>query len=403
MNIIFLSYTYWPPDFGGELMTTIERLESLARRGHRVTVLTSGHPGFPSRGVDRGLEVRRSPAVGRSRPARALRRLAFFLWSLVQLGQLRGDAVHLGDMPGGGRVANAFMAWAYGWLAKAKKSRTVAVVSLMESGEQAWNTQGSQRLWKDFYFRNVDHIVGVSPVLYRAIKGRYPARAVLMVPAARDDIFAPLSPEERQRLRAAWGVPHGGVVFLFLGSVGRRKGFDLLAEAFARLAPEHPDWFLWVIGPRTRAESQNLDEAEVREVTASLAGLEAQVRYFGRVDDRVELARILGAGDVFVLPTRREGMPLAPVEAMSTGIPVIITRIPGVTDLANVDGETGLYIPVGDAEALRRAMERLGSDPALRKRMGQNAVHRVREAFSWEPYVDRWERLYRDGCVEPDE
>jgi len=176
----------------------------------------------------------------------------------------------------------------------------------------------------------------------------------------------------------------------------------LLAPAFAGRAPEHPNWLRWVGGPGTRAESQNLDEAEVREVGAPLAGLEAQVRWWGRIDDRRELARILGAGDVFVFPSRREGFGLAPVEAMAAGVPVIISRIPGVTDLANVEGETGLYIPPNDAEALREAMERLGSDPELRRWMGQNAVRGVREAVSWEPYVHRWERLYREGRVEPE-
>ncbi|MBC7225452.1 MAG: glycosyltransferase family 4 protein [Anaerolineae bacterium] len=235
------------------------------------------------------------------------------------------------------------------------------------------------------------------------MKRHFPEKAVLILNAIRDDIFVPLDHEMRRRVRAGLGAKEDDVIFSFLGTVCRRKGFDLLAQAFAELAPKHPNWLLWVIGPRTRAESQNLDEAEVREVTAPLAGLEAQVRYFGRVDDRVELARMLGAGDVFVFPSRREGFGLAPVEAMAVGMPVIIARIPGVTDLANVEGETGLYIPPNDAEALRQAMERLGSDPALRQRMGQKAVQRVREAFSWEPYIDRWERLYRDGRVEPDD
>lgn len=402
MNIVFVSSIYWPPHFGGELMTTIERFESLAQRGHRVTVLTSGHPGFPPRAEDRGLEVLRSPAVGTSRPARLLRRACFFFWSLWQLRRFRFDALHLGSMPGMDVWTSALAAWAYGRLAKAKGARTVTVHALAESEQEAWSTKGLQGMWKSIYFRYVDHIVGVSPYLWEAIKVRYPARAVLMVPAARDDIFAPLASEERQALRRRWGVSKDDVVFLFLGSVGRRKGFDLLAQAFAQLAPEHPNWHLWAIGPRTRAESQNLDEAEAREVTAPLAGLDAQVRYWGRVDDRYELAKVLGAGDVFVFPSRREGFGLAPVEAMATGVPVIITRIPGSTDLANVEGETGLYVPPNEAEALRQAMERLGGDPELRQRMGRNAVRRVREAFSWEPYVNRWERLYRDGRVEPE-
>ncbi|MGQ9517899.1 MAG: glycosyltransferase family 4 protein, partial [Anaerolineae bacterium] len=213
-------------------------------------------------------------------------------------------------------------------------------------------------------------------------------------------IFTPLEEETRRHVRAEFGAGEEDVVFTFLGTVCRRKGFDLLAEAFASLALQHPNWRLWVIGPRSYAESQNLRDEEAQAVMAPLRGLDFQVRYFGRVDDRAKLARLLGASDVFVFPSRREGFGLAPVEAMAAGVPVILARIPGVTDLANLEGETGLYVPPDDAEALRQAMERLGSDPALRQQMGQRAVQRVREAFSWEPYIDKWERLYHDGHPE---
>lgn len=400
MKITFVSYAYWPPHFGGELLLTIERLQALAQRGHGVAVLTSGNPGFPSREEDGSLRILRSPVVGTGRPARLLRRIVFFLWSLWHLRRLPCDALHLGGMPGVEVWTDALAAWAYGRLAKAKGARTVAVHALAESEEEAWSTKGLQGVWKGLYFRRVDHIVAVSPSLYEPLARWKRDKAVLILNAVRDDIFKPLSAEERQRVRAEHGAGEGDVVFTFLGTVCRRKGFDLLAEAFASLALQHANWRLWVIGPRSYAESQNLRDEEAQAVMAPLRGLDAQVRYFGRVDDRAELARLLGAGDVFVFPSRREGFGLAPVEAMAAGVPVIIARIPGVTDLANLDEETGLYVPPDDAEALRQAMERLGSDPALRGWMGQKAVQRVREAFSWEPYVDRWERLYRYGYVE---
>ena len=400
MNIILVSSTYWPPHFGGELKIAIERLQTLAQRGHRVTVLTSGCPGFPAKAVDRGLEVLRSPVIGRSRPARLLRHLVFFGWALRHLAQGRYDAVHLGSMPGVDLATDALAAFILAGIARPRGARTVTVHALADSETATLDLSGIRGFWKRLYYRNIDHIVAVSPALHAPLQAHFPQKAVLIWNAVRDDIFVPLDDATRQRVRAEAGIREDEVVFTFLGTVCRRKGFDLLARAFARLAPGHPDWHLWVIGPRTRAESQNLDEAEAQEVAAPLAGLEGQVRYFGRVDDRHALARLLGASDVFVFPTRREGMPLAPVEAMAAGVPVILSRIPGVTDLASVEGETGLYIPPSDAEALRQAMEHLGSDPALRQRMGRNAIRRVQEAFRWEPYVDRWEHLYQNGCAE---
>ena len=118
------------------------------------------------------------------------------------------------------------------------------------------------------------------------------------------------------------------------------------------------------------------------------------IKYWGRIDNRDELTTILASSDVFVFPSRKEGMPLAPMEAMSAGVPVIISRIPGVTDQASIEGVTGRYIQVNDADELRNAMIELGSDPELRKRMGRAARQRIEQEFGWEKHIDEWEALY---------
>jgi glycosyltransferase involved in cell wall biosynthesis len=87
------------------------------------------------------------------------------------------------------------------------------------------------------------------------------------------------------------------------------------------------------------------------------------------------------------------------MEAMAVGLPVIIARIPGVTDLANIDGETGYYIPQGDLGALKDAMIRLGSNESLRRQMGQRAAEVIRESFGWEQHVTNWLKLYDGGAA----
>jgi glycosyltransferase involved in cell wall biosynthesis len=222
----------------------------------------------------------------------------------------------------------------------------------------------------------------------------------LLIPCGiRDNIFTRCSNPAREDLRSGHKAGHDDVVFAFLGSVGRRKGFDVLANAFAELAPTHPRWRLWVIGPRTRVENQNIDEREVAEVTSPLKDLQNRVKFWGRLDVRHTLSRILSASDVFVFPSRREGMGIAPMEAMAVGVPVVVSRIPGVTDLANVEGETGLYVPPGDLAGLKAAMLRLGTDEELRKRMGARAAQVVREGFAWEQHVTKWMKLYEGDAV----
>lgn len=399
MKILFASYAYWPPDFGGELLISIERFESLAQRGHQIIVLTSGQPGFPSREERDGITILRSPVIGRRRFARLVRRIVFAFWVLYYLLRLDYDVLHWLSLSGINLASDAVIAWIFGWVAHRQGARVITVHALADQEQRTLDLQGARRKWKRVLLGQVDHIVAVSPALFQPLAMHFPGKAVLIVYGVRDDLFTPLD-QERSALRQQNEVPPEGIVFSFLGSVGRRKGFDVLAQAFAELAPDHPDWRLWVIGPRSHQESQNIVDQEVEEVCQPLQAVPEQVRYWGRINDRPRLAQILAASDVFVFPSRREGMGVAPLEAMSAGVPVIIARLPGITDLANIEGKTGLYVEPGNVEQLKDAMRRLGEDAELRRRMGRAARQRIVEAFSWDQYVSRWEQLYARGEIE---
>jgi len=391
---VFLSFTYWPPDFGGELLLSIERFQTLAESGHSVVALTrhleDGGPG-PRNG---GINIMRCPVAGRGTVART----AYLAWSVKTLLRLPFQVLHLGTMPGRRKPLAALEACLYGRIARAKGARAISVFSLAEDDMAVWRMGGKDSLVKPIYYRNIDHIVAVSPQLFRAVSQWRPAKSVLITNGVRDDLFTPLSADERRALRERFGIPQDGVVFITIGSAGYRKGYDLLAQAFARLAGTHHKWFLWLVGPMSRAEGCATNEQKIAEMMAPLRQFEAQVRSFGRINDRNEIRRLLGASDVFVFPTRREGIGVAPMEAMAVGLPVVVSRIPGVTDVASVDQETGLLVPVGDAEALAQAMERLGTDTGLRSAFGTKGRQRINEGFSWRGHIAQWERLYSKGA-----
>jgi len=100
-----------------------------------------------------------------------------------------------------------------------------------------------------------------------------------------------------------------------------------------------------------------------------------------------ELERLYDRAAVVVLPSYREGLPLCVLEAMAHGRPVVATAVGGIPQLVE-DGRTGLLVEPGDAEALRSALERLLSDPELRRRMGRAARARVQRMCSWERVTD---------------
>ena len=127
-------------------------------------------------------------------------------------------------------------------------------------------------------------------------------------------------------------------------------------------------------------------ESEIRRL-----GLTGVVDLAGERDDVTE---ILAASDVFVLSTRSEGLPMAVLEAMAAGLPVVASRVGGLPELV-LDGETGLLVPPGQPAALAVALETLLDDPALRERLGAAGRARVQTHFALEPFRDAHRELYR--------
>jgi glycosyltransferase involved in cell wall biosynthesis len=107
-----------------------------------------------------------------------------------------------------------------------------------------------------------------------------------------------------------------------------------------------------------------------------------------------DLQRLYARAAVVACPSRREGFGVACLEAMAHGRPVVATDVGGLRDLV-VDGETGVVVPPRDPAALRRALERLLSDAALRRRLGAAGRERARERFSWGVVTDATVEAYR--------
>jgi glycosyltransferase involved in cell wall biosynthesis len=108
------------------------------------------------------------------------------------------------------------------------------------------------------------------------------------------------------------------------------------------------------------------------EALLSGAGLGKRLHLLGYRDD---VPALMAAADLFVLPSRFEGLPMSVIEAMLTGLPVVACDVRGPAEQV-VDGATGLLVPVGDATALAAALRQLAADAELRTRMG--AAGRVR-------------------------
>jgi len=172
-------------------------------------------------------------------------------------------------------------------------------------------------------------------------------------------------PAEARVLRQKLGLGSTDLVVACVAEFNSNKNQAQLIGAWPRVIREIPRAQLLLVGEGP------LREALQKEVVRARI---PNVQFLGHRGD-VEV--ILSASDVFVLPSRREGLPRSIQEAMATGKPVIATDVRGSRDLVE-DGVTGLLVEVGDATGLAQAITRLLRDNELRMRMGRAAQVRVR-------------------------
>lgn len=187
-------------------------------------------------------------------------------------------------------------------------------------------------------------------------------------------------PERRPETRDALGVPQDALLVVWHGRIDfPQKGIDVLLDAWgpvrSRMADQPPYLLLIGSGPHDdalRERLRALDDPAIMWID----------EYIG---DRSQMRRFLSSADLYVFPSRGEGQPSAPLEAMACGLPVVAADANGVPDIFE-DGEAsgGVVVPRGNAPALADAMVDVLRDPARRQRLAMRAQARVADAFSLE-------------------
>jgi glycosyltransferase involved in cell wall biosynthesis len=171
-------------------------------------------------------------------------------------------------------------------------------------------------------------------------------------------------------------------VIIAAGRLLPQKGFDLLLDAFHAVARRHPDWQLWIFG-----DGPLHDELDVRLARLNLTG-RAHLKGFV---ERLDLHFV--ASSMFVLSSRFEGLPMAMLEAMAAGLPVVAFDCPTGPAEVISHGRSGLLVPALDARALADAMCELIENPTRRRAMG-TAAREESGRYSIGAIAQRWESLF---------
>jgi glycosyltransferase involved in cell wall biosynthesis len=230
--------------------------------------------------------------------------------------------------------------------------------------------------------RGADLVLAVSGDLADNAR-RAGARDVRVLPA----VAPPLAPAQRSRadVRAGLGLDEGRPLIVAIGRLHPQKGYDVLLDAAGRWGGREPAPLVAVAGDGPLHE----------ELAARITAERLPVRLLGRRDD---VADLLGAADVCVLPSRWEGSPFTAQEALRSGTPLVSTRAGGLPELVGPGAE---LVPVGDPGALADAVDRVLDDPSHAARLAEAGR---RQADTWPDEAGAARRLvavYRELLGAP--
>jgi glycosyltransferase involved in cell wall biosynthesis len=266
---------------------------------------------------------------------------------------------------------------------------TAARVPVIVSGIRVADKRSRARLWID---RVTDRLVTQHVCVSRDVAdfcttlGSLPSEKIRVIPNGVDfERYANAAPADLTQ----FGVPQGSRVLLSVGRLDPQKGPLQLLEAAAELFGDHSDLQLVMVGDGPLA-------AELRAWTSE-RDLASRVHFVGR---QANIAGLMRAANVFVLPSQWEGLPNVVLEAMAAGTPVVARAVEGIRDLV-VNGKSGVVVPLSGEPQLAEAIRGALGSPERARAMAIEAQRIVQERFTWSSVAADYERLYAQLLAGP--
>jgi glycosyltransferase involved in cell wall biosynthesis len=262
-----------------------------------------------------------------------------------------------------------------GLLARAAR-RPLVVHEHTWSGEQSRMRSVGYRRWLTPF---ASRIVCVSELVARSVTadGGRPGQVTVIHNGVRVESALP-----REEARRELDLPADAVVVGIVARLRPEKAHEVLIRAVARLGSEEArDVVLCVVGDGERRD-------ELQSLAGDL-GIAERVVWAG---ERPDAARLASAFDVAVICSWWEGLPLAALEALAGGVPLVATSVGALPELLSDDA--GVLVPPGDERALSAAIGALAADAEARERIGKRGLERVRADYSFEGMISALERLY---------
>ena len=392
-RICILTETYYPVVGGGEKQAQI-LAEDLVANGFEAVVVTRRSSELLKRSETvGGVPVYRIPPTGLGRSKRWL----LLLSSFGVLAQMRRqyDIIFVSGFKALG-ISAVLISKVFGkaCILKADSNGEMSG-EFFASGLKKLGMTPASPLFRVFLtvrnsiLRHADYFVAITSGIAEELRGQGVNPGIIrsVTNSVDTQIFSPVGGREKYELRRRLGIPNKDRIITYTGRLVTYKGLPRLMRVSERIQREHKNVGFVLVG------SGGLDmhncEAEIKEYVISNA-LEASVHFAGEVGNVHEY---LQASDIFVLPTEEDAFPLALIEAMACGLPVISTPVGGIEEVIT-HRENGLIVETGNSQQLYDALHCLITDTSLSGSLGRAAVGTVQNRYSREIIANKYIELF---------
>jgi len=369
IRVVTVIHGYYPRVGGAERQMQF-LAPRLRERGIELFIITRRYDRSlkPYEEID-GVPVYRLPVPG----PKAVASLVFTLYALFTILRLRPHMIHAHEFISPSTVALLSKRWL----------GIPFVVTLHRSGPlgdvQKLSRKTSGRLRLDSLRKQTSSFVLISREIEEELTGIGipPERMTMITNGVDTNVFTPLSLDEKVSLRQKLVLPGSALIGIYTGRLAPEKRVDQLIQVWNKVRSDFPGAELLVLG-------QGTEDAKLRQ----LAG--EGVRFLGGVDN---VTPYLQASDLYVLPSIAEGLSVAMLEAMSCGVPALVTDVGGAREVIT-HGENGWIIPPDQIVDLEQAIRYLLENQEVRTSIGTAGRKRVMEAFSVKLAVEKLFDLY---------
>jgi glycosyltransferase involved in cell wall biosynthesis len=376
LNILHIAqYYYANPDFA--------RLgKELAKKGHRLSVMTSVRP-FDQRGQVDNMEVFEvNPLVTLYRLPQTISFVPTFVYKIVK--QQGIEVMHLlNDLSTNAAfasLASRLSAVPYVYTIQGPGTRlghplVDPIIEMYHQTVERWIVKRAKRV-----------ILLSKSLISAAEELKVSENKMAVIPSGIDPLHfnseRPEVKEKAQSLRAELNL-EDSIVLGYVGRLAPVKGLEILFSATKRIQDEYPKLILLIVG----------DGAIRNELETIANRLKLRTIFAGWKKDALPYYALM---DIFVLPSFSEGLANVLLEAMAMKKAVVATRVGGNPDVIT-NGENGFLVPAGDSESMASAMRQLIEDNGLRGRIGAQNRQKIEQHFSWNATVERIERVYNEA------